>query len=44
MIMAQLDISPVDALVRLRAYAFAHELSASQVAELVISRRLRMKP
>lgn len=44
MIMAQLDISPVDALVRLRAYAFAHDLTASEVAQLVISRRLRMQP
>jgi hypothetical protein len=44
MIMAQLDLSPIDALVRLRAYAFAHELSASEVAQLIISRRLRMKP
>lgn len=44
MIMAQLEVSPVDALVRLRAYAFAHELSASEVAQLVISRRLRLKP
>jgi hypothetical protein len=44
MIMAQLDVSAVDALVRLRAYAFAHELNASEVAQLIISRRLRMTP
>jgi hypothetical protein len=44
MIMAQLDASPVDALVRLRAYAFAHDLSAREVAQLIISRRVRMKP
>ena len=44
MIMAQLEVSPVDALVRLRAYAFSHELSASEVAQLIISRRLRMQP
>ena len=44
MIMAQLEVSPVDALVRLRAYAFAHEMSASEVAQRIISRRLRMEP
>jgi hypothetical protein len=44
MIMAQLEVSPLDALVRLRAYAFAHELDASDVAKLIISRRLRMEP
>lgn len=44
MIMAQLETSPVDALVRLRAYAFANELSAGEVAQLIISRRLRMTP
>lgn len=44
MIMAQLEVSPVDALVRLRAYAFAEEMSASAVAQLIISRRLRMEP
>jgi hypothetical protein len=44
MIMAQLDVPAVDALVRLRAYAFTHDLSASDVAQLVISRRLRLEP
>lgn len=43
MIMAQLDISPAEALVRLRAYAFVHELTAIEVAELVTSRRLRLE-
>lgn len=43
MIMAQLDLSPAAALVRLRAYAFAHELTASEVAQLVTSRQLRME-
>jgi hypothetical protein len=43
MVMAQLDVSAVDALVRLRAYAFSHDLTASQVAQLLISRGLRME-
>jgi hypothetical protein len=43
MIMAQLDLSPAAALVRLRAYAFANELTASEVAQLVTSRSLRME-
>jgi hypothetical protein len=44
MLMAQLDLSPASALVRLRAYAFANELTASEVAQLVTSRDLRMEP
>jgi hypothetical protein len=43
MIMAQLDLSPAAALIRLRAHAFVNELTAAEVAELVISRRLRME-
>ncbi|HEY0870804.1 MAG TPA: ANTAR domain-containing protein, partial [Acidothermaceae bacterium] len=43
MLMAQLDLPPGAALSRLRAYAFVHELTAAEVAELVISRRLRME-
>lgn len=43
MIMAQLDLSPAVALVRLRAYAFANGLTASEVAQLVTSRHLRME-
>jgi hypothetical protein len=43
MLMAQLDLSPVAALIRLRAYAFANELTASEVAQLVTSRHLRME-
>jgi hypothetical protein len=40
MIIAQLDVSPAEALVRLRAYAFAHDLTASQVAWKVVGRTL----
>ena len=43
MIMAQLDLSPAAALVRLRAHAFANELTASEVAQLITSRHLRME-
>jgi len=43
MIMAQLDVTPAEGLVRLRAYAFSHELTAIEVAELVTSRRLRLE-
>jgi hypothetical protein len=43
MLMAQLDLSPAAALVRIRAYAFANELTASEVAQLVTSRNLRME-
>lgn len=43
MLMAQLNISAIDALVRLRAYAFSHERTAAEVADLIVSRRLRME-
>lgn len=41
MIMAQLDVSVPEALVRLRAYAFAHDTTAANVAWEVVERRLR---
>jgi hypothetical protein len=44
MIMAQLNVSPIIALLRLRAYAFAHRLTATDVATLVIGRTLRLQP
>jgi hypothetical protein len=40
MVMAQLFISPDDALALLRAHAFAHDISLAEVSELVVSRRL----
>jgi hypothetical protein len=43
-VMAQLEVSPAEALIRLRAYAFAHEQTASDVAQLVISHHLRLEP
>jgi hypothetical protein len=44
MVMAQLGIGPADALVRLRAHAFAHDLTASQVAWAIVERRLALEP
>jgi hypothetical protein len=44
MIMAQLNIGAIDALVRLRAYAFAHEMTAAEVASAIVSRKLQMEP
>jgi ANTAR domain-containing protein/GAF domain-containing protein len=41
-LVAQLDIEPPDALVRLRAYAFTHDMSASDVARDIIEHRLRL--
>jgi hypothetical protein len=44
MLMAQLDVSAATALVRLRAYAFSHELTAHDVAQLIVTRQLDMQP
>ena len=41
MVAAQLDVSVGQALIRLRAYSFGNELPLNQVAEDVVSRRLR---
>jgi hypothetical protein len=41
-LIAQLDIGPADALIRLRAYAFAHDMSAGDVARDIIEHRLRL--
>lgn len=40
MIVAALDITAADALVRLRAYAISHSLTASDVAHRIVGRRL----
>jgi hypothetical protein len=40
MVVAQLSISPADALALLRAHAFAHTLSMSELADAVVSRDL----
>ena len=44
MIMAQLKIPSALALIRLRAYAFAHDQPIAEVARLVVSRELRLEP
>jgi GAF domain-containing protein len=40
-LVAALDVSPAEALVRLRAYAIGHSLPISEVAHAVLDRRLR---
>ncbi|MDT5073082.1 MAG: hypothetical protein QOH82_2402 [Mycobacterium sp.] len=42
MLVAQLDISPSQALVRLRAHAYASGRSATEVARDIIEHRLRL--
>ncbi len=44
MIMAQLDIGPAEALVRLRAHAYAHDQTASAAAWAVINRAVSFVP
>lgn len=41
MVSAQLEVSVTEALIRLRAYAFAHDRSLATVADDVVARRLR---
>ncbi|MFE5565029.1 ANTAR domain-containing protein [Amycolatopsis japonica] len=41
MLIARLDISQDEALLRLRAYAFSHQLPITEVAEAVVNGRLR---
>lgn len=43
MLIAQLDVGPAQALVRLRGYAFAHDLSVREVAWEIVERRLRLE-
>ena len=42
MLVAQLEISPAEALVRLRAHAYAVDQSATEVARAILDRRLRL--
>ncbi len=44
MLVAQLDVDPAEALVRLRAHAYATNRSATQVARDILERRLRLDP
>lgn len=43
MLMAQLNIGPTEALVRLRAHAYATSASATKIARDIIDRRLRLE-
>ena len=43
MVMARLNIGATEALVRLRAYAFAHDLTASEVGWGIIERRISLE-
>ncbi len=43
MLVAQLEIEPAEALVRLRAHAYASGCSATEVARDIVDRRLRLK-
>jgi GAF domain-containing protein len=43
MVSVQLSISIAEALIRLRAYAFAHDRPLSEVAEEVVARRIRLE-
>ena len=42
MVAVQLGVTVGEALIRLRAYAFSHELTLTEVAEEVVGRRLRL--
>ena len=42
MIMGALDVDPTEALVRLRAHAFAHSTTAAQVAAAIVNRWLSL--
>ena len=44
MVMAQLGVGPAEALARLRAHAFANDLTASQVAWSIVERELSLEP
>lgn len=44
MIMGQLDVGPAEALARLSAYAFAHDLTATDVAWRIVRRQLAFSP
>ncbi|HZV25768.1 MAG TPA: GAF and ANTAR domain-containing protein [Acidothermaceae bacterium] len=44
MVMGQLNVGPAEALVRLRAHAFVHGLTASEVAWSIVGRRLSLEP
>ncbi len=44
MLTEQLGVSIADAFIRLRAYAYAHDLRLTDVARNIVARRLRLRP
>lgn len=42
MVIGQLGLSPAEALVRIRGYAYVHDMTASEVAYNIVERRLRL--
>jgi ANTAR domain len=44
MLTEQLGVGIADAFVRLRAYAYAHDLRLGEVARDIVARRLRLRP
>lgn len=42
MVIVQLGVGPAEALMRLRGYAFAHDMTASEVSWEILGRRLRL--
>jgi hypothetical protein len=43
MVSVQLDVRVAEALIRLRAYAFANDVTLMEVAQAVVSRQLRFE-
>ena len=44
MLIGALDIGPTEALLRLRAYAFAHDMTAAETAWAILEGRLSLEP
>jgi hypothetical protein len=44
MVQEQLDVDATEALIRLRGYAFAHDMTISEVAWAIVERQLSLRP
>jgi hypothetical protein len=44
MVQVQLDVDATEALIRLRGYAFSHDMTISEVAWAIIDRQLSLSP
>ena len=44
MLIGALDVGPTEALLRLRAYAFAHDMTAAETAWAIVEGRLSLEP